>query len=168
MRNLRIMIGVFVLAMGSNIAQAQSARSSKADARLVFSSSSPADVSPASGEILREIDDPRNGDRWLLLRDEDHPAGPGRLVLVSALPSMENSANQTGRRPDAPSPVIRPGDHIVVEEHSALVDARLEAVATEPAWSGSVFSARLTLGGRIVRARAAGPGRATLREVAGQ
>lgn len=167
MRIVRIMIAVLVAGMAAGIVQAQSARSPESRMHLLFSSS-PSVNSPQapSGEILGEIDDPHNGDRWLLLRDESHPAGPGRLVLASAAGSGD-TPKQTGRGTDAPPPVIHAGDHIVLEEHSAIVDARLESIAIEPAWPGSVFSARLTLGGRIVRARAAGPGRAILVEVAG-
>ena len=34
------------------------------------------------GNVIREIDDPHSGDRWLLLRDPNRPGGPGRLVLA--------------------------------------------------------------------------------------
>jgi hypothetical protein len=59
-------------------------------------------------------------------------------------------------------PVIRAGDRLIVEEHTALVDAVLEARALTPAAPGSAFDARLTVGGRVVRAVALGPGRAAL------
>jgi hypothetical protein len=41
---------------------------------------------PASGEVVREIDDPHNGDRWLLLNDPSRPGGPGRMVLAAVGP----------------------------------------------------------------------------------
>ena len=44
-----------------------------------------------------------------------------------------------------------------------MADSRLEAVALSPATVGSPFNVRLTMGGRIVRAVALGPGRAVLR-----
>lgn len=169
MRNLRTAIWVLLLAMAGGLVHAQSARSATSGTRLVFSSSPQIDPSTVpSGEILREIDDPHNGDRWLLLRDESHPAGPGHLVLVSPVRSAAETPKQTGREANAPPPLIRAGDHILIEEHAAIVDARLEAVATEPAWLGSVFNARLAIGGKIVRAVAAGHGRAILKEVTGQ
>ena len=39
----------------------------------------PASARP-DGEILREIDDPSSGQRWLLMRDDSHPGGPGLLL----------------------------------------------------------------------------------------
>ena len=50
----------------------------------------------------------------------------------------------------------------MVEEHTPVVDARLEAVALNPAMAGSVFNVRLSVGGRTMRAVALGPGRAVL------
>jgi hypothetical protein len=36
------------------------------------------------GEVVREIDDPHTGQRWLLVRDGQQPGGPGRLLLAGA------------------------------------------------------------------------------------
>jgi hypothetical protein len=117
----------------------------------------------ANGEIVREIDDPNIlGDRWLLVRNDVYPGGPGRLVLVAA--------HRKALRPRAASeteearllPVIRAGDRLVVEEHTRVVDALLEARALSPAALGSALDARLMIGGRVVRAVALGPGRAAL------
>src|ERR1035437_3168930 len=36
----------------------------------------------AQPEVVREIDDPQNGARWLLVRNKEHPGGPGRLILA--------------------------------------------------------------------------------------
>ena len=58
-------------------------------------------------------------------------------------------------------PLIRSGDRLVIEENSAVVEARLEAVALGPAAVGAEFKARLAIGGRVVRAVALGPGRAS-------
>jgi hypothetical protein len=38
-----------------------------------------------AGDIVREFDDPHNGDRWLLVYDSTHPAGPGILLRIPAL-----------------------------------------------------------------------------------
>jgi hypothetical protein len=57
-------------------------------------------------------------------------------------------------------PVIHAGDALIIEENSALVEARLEAVALGPAESGWAFNARLKIGGNVVRVVALGPGRA--------
>ena len=51
---------------------------------------------------------------------------------------------------------------VIVEEHTAVVEARLEAMALGPAAVGGAFRARLRMGGKVVRAVALGPGRAVL------
>jgi flagella basal body P-ring formation protein FlgA len=58
-----------------------------------------------------------------------------------------------------PMPVIHSGDRVIVEENSARVEARLGAVALNPAVSGSPLNVRLTIGGNVVRTVALGPGR---------
>jgi hypothetical protein len=56
--------------------------------------------------------------------------------------------------------VIHTADRLIVQEDTALVVARLEAVALGPALSGSSLKVRLLIGGSVVRAVALGPGRA--------
>jgi hypothetical protein len=113
--------------------------------------------------IEREIDDPSSGARWLLVRGTDRPGGPGRLVLIPARYSVARSA-ELGELPagDSYVLVIHAGDTLVVAEHTAIADARLEAVALGPARSGAPLCVRLKLGGRILHAIASGPGRAIL------
>jgi hypothetical protein len=118
-----------------------------------------------AGNITREIHDPASGSRWLLVRPADHPGGPGRLLLVG---DLGMSVLDPGLPiPPARSlvPVIHAGDALLVEEHTGLLDARLEAVALGPARKGAPLRARLKLGGRIVRVIASGPGRASLASV---
>ncbi|MGA2887323.1 MAG: hypothetical protein ABSE51_04675 [Terracidiphilus sp.] len=120
---------------------------------------------PVEGEIVREIDDPHTRDRWLLMRDSQHPGGPGRMVLVAARRDEPGraSANAAAEKDEARfNPIIRAGDRLIVEEHTEVADAVLEARALNPAAQGSAFDARLTIGGRVVRAVALAPGRATL------
>jgi hypothetical protein len=138
-------------------------------ARILSSSSGPvAAENRAYGEIVREIDDPHTGARWLLVRDEQHPGGPGRLVLAGSYRNERNGTFQQVAEEEAKlAPVIRPGDRLVVEEHTALVDALLEARALGPAAPGVEFNARLTMGGRVVRVVALGPGHAVLRPETG-
>jgi hypothetical protein len=117
----------------------------------------------AQGEIVREIDDPNNGDRWLLMRDEQHPGGPGRLVLAAGdrnRPAGRLSQDAGQGREVRVLPVIRTGDRLMVEEHTPVVDAVLEAQALNPAAEGESFDVRLTIGGKVIRAVALGPGRA--------
>lgn len=123
----------------------------------VMVSSGAADGSNAT-EVIREIDDPHSGERWLLLRNPAHPGGPGRLVL--ARQNRQDGSRASGSAPGQYLPVVRAGDRIVIEEHTAVADARLEAVALNPAAAGAPLNVRLTLGGKVVRATAVGPGQA--------
>ena len=100
-------------------------------------------VMPPAEEVLREIDDPALGDRWLLVRNPQNPAGPGRLLRFHdegagglANRNEELSAvvaeAQALALPLVSLPVVRPalpviknGDRIVVEEHTAVADMRL-------------------------------------------
>jgi hypothetical protein len=123
-----------------------------------------------SSRLLREIEDPNSGMRWLLMRDKSNPGGPGRLELVPP----ERDPGTLERRVQAPSfPrtravwIIRAGDRLVVEEHSATTDAYLDGIALGPAGTGSALNVRLSIGGRVVRAVAMGPGRAAIEAAAG-
>jgi len=112
------------------------------------------------GEVVRRIDDPGAHGTWLLVRDPEHPAGPGRFLWVA----------RAGRPSDASAvlpvqavkPVILAGDRLVVEEQTPVVDARLAATALNPAVAGEPLRVRLEIGGRIMRAIAIAPGRAQL------
>jgi hypothetical protein len=124
-----------------------------------------------AGELVREIDDPNNGDRWLLTRDESHPGGPGLLMLVSTArinpainPAVLRNPTQKSPQVETPAPIIRAGDLVILEENTPVVQARLEAVAMGPALAGAPFSVRLSIGGRVVRAVAIMPGRAVFEE----
>ena len=152
-----------VLAMTAPTVFGQAPASSSAGPRFLISSSAPVSASTLPGdEIIREIDDPRNGDRWLLMRDPDHPGGPGLLLLVSAVQVKNKQA--AGPELTAQAPIIRAGDPVLVEENTAVAEARLEAVALGPAWQGSPFNVRLTMGGKVLRVLAAGPARAVLQK----
>jgi hypothetical protein len=125
------------------------------------------DSAANAGELVREIDDPNNGDRWLLTRDESHPGGPGLLMLVSTAqtnPAQPGHLTPAGPQGETQAPIIRTGDRVVVEENTPVVEARLEAVAMGPALAGAPFNARLSIGGQVVRAVAITPGRAVFQE----
>jgi hypothetical protein len=122
-------------------------------------------TSDGTAVLLREIDDPNSGTRWLLVRDKTNPGGPGRLELV--MPGRDPGALGTLAQTPLvaqirPIPIIRPGDKLIVEEHSATTDAYLEGVALGPAGPGSALNVRLSIGHRVVRAVALAPGRAAL------
>jgi hypothetical protein len=115
------------------------------------------------GQVLRQIEDPSTGDLWLLLRDRSRPAGPGRLVLARQRMNTQRAISGGPAQPlsRGERPVIHTGDALMVEEHTAVVDARLEAVALEPAAKGAHFKARLKIGGKVVRVVAVSQGRAS-------
>jgi hypothetical protein len=136
--------------------------------RVMLLSANASGMTQASGEIVREIDDPHTGNRWLLMRDPSHPGGPGRLVAVE---STRNQAQQD-KAGSAPSRqelrrVIHAGERLIVEESTAVVEARLEAVALGPAVIGSPLDVRLRIGCKVMRAVALAPGRASLQPETG-
>jgi hypothetical protein len=122
------------------------------------------------GYVVREIDDSATGDRWLLVRDAINPAGPGRMVRIeTGVADSAGGVEGEPARKDTQSPaaapvrpVIHAGDAVIVEEHTSVVDARLEAVALGSAAVGAPFRARLKIGGKVVRAVALDAGRAEM------
>lgn len=153
----RSALGICLLALAAGWMQAQAGGQAQvmvSSGRLQAEGTS--SLGAAGGELYREIDDPNLGDRWLLERNAQVPGGPGRLVRAGTAWSAPGQITA----PAAALPVIRPGDRIVVEEHTAVVDAVLEARALRPAAVGGIFEARLAIGGRVVRVVALGAGRA--------
>jgi len=136
------------------------------DEQILITSSEPdAARNSAPEEIVREIDDPHTGDRWLLMRSHGSSGGPGRMVLAGSHRDVAGGATGgTATQADDVRliPVIRSGDRLIVEEHTAVVDAVLEARALQPSATGGELDVRLTIGGNVVRAVALGPGRAAL------
>jgi hypothetical protein len=121
-----------------------------------------------AGELCRlrgEIDDPNTGTRWLLVRDSIHSGGPGRLEPVSPTRdpgALGKKANAVGIASTTSPSIVRAGDKVVVEEHSATTDAYLEGVALAPGGPGTILHVRLLIGGRVVRAVAVASGRVAL------
>jgi hypothetical protein len=160
---------VLVLAAAS-LACAQSPNAASSGAQALLSSGELngaliATEGAADGQAVREILDPHSGDRWILLRNDQCPGGPGRLVRVAAdRQALGPAPLRAAIDGEAirPLPVIRAGDRLTVEEHTAHVDAALEARALGTAAAGAFFEARLAIGGRVVRVVALGPGRAAL------
>jgi hypothetical protein len=113
-------------------------------------------------EIFREVDDPSLGTIWVLLRDPAAPGGPGRWVSATESNEIPRGGTKERVRTAARIPMIRAGEPLLVEEHSAVVDARLEATALCSAAKGDELQARLKIGGKVVRAVVAAPGRAVL------
>ncbi|MGA2833886.1 MAG: hypothetical protein ABSE55_12520 [Terracidiphilus sp.] len=161
----RVVMGAGMLAIATaSMAFAQSAAAPGAQV-LISSGGLASAQKQAQGEIVREIDDPHTGDRWLLMRSGQFPGGPGRLVLATAHRNTVGGASGgvAGQPEEAQSiPVIHIGDRLIVEEHTTIVDAVLEARALNPATAGAALEVRLTIGGSVVRVVALGPGRAAL------
>ncbi len=156
-----VVLPLAMLLVGGLPAHAESHEISTRIVRIAASLDSPA----GSARLLREIDDPNSGARWLLVSDKSNPGGPGRMEL--ALPGRDQGAfarlaQGPGVAPSRPVAIIRPGDKLVVEEHSATADAYLEGIALGPAWPGSALNVRLLIGHRVVRAVALASGRAAL------
>jgi hypothetical protein len=125
-------------------------------------------VSLSAMTVLSEREDPSTGDRWLLVPNPIHPEGPTRWVRVQSLAS-DKQGHPTGAgrgngltRNAAHPMVIHSGDKVIVEEHSAVVDARLEAVALGAAARGGELRVRLEVGGQVVPVVALEPGRVLL------
>jgi len=119
---------------------------------------------PSRARLLREIDDPNTGQRWLLYRDPAHPAGPAHLVPDPTTDAALNALRAPELEPSrqTASPVIRAGDRVVVEEDTPAVAARLEATALAAAAAGSPLRVRLAIGGKILRAVALASGRVAM------
>jgi hypothetical protein len=69
----------------------------------------------------------------------------------------------SGKR--APSVVIHAGDRLVVEEHTAVAQGYLDAVALNAAEVGGTLDIRLKIGSKVRRAVAIAPGRAALAQL---
>jgi hypothetical protein len=119
-------------------------------------------MSNSGQDVLREIEDPSTGDLWLLLRDRSRSGGPGRLVLAGQRAGVPDTAGNGMAQLVSVSerPIIHTGDAVIVEEHTARVDARLEAIALGPAMKGAIFEVRLKIGGKVVKVVATSPGHA--------
>ena len=125
-----------------------------------------------SGQVIRVIDDASTGDRWLLVKDAADSGGPGRMVRVGNADAGSKKAAEPARRSahyaanaaagSAIHPMIHAGDALIVEEHTTVVDARLEATALGSAVVGANFEARLKIGGKVVSVVALAPGTAEL------
>ncbi len=125
--------------------------------------------SDANQAVVRVVRDPHTGVNWLLERTPDRPGGPGRMIPAT-LEQLKLIRSADAGNPNKSAgvivqpPVIRAGDRIIVEERTAVVEARLAAIALGPAKNGALFNVRLAIGGKVLRATALGPGRAAIAE----
>jgi hypothetical protein len=153
----------FAALTASASAQNQREYLARPAAAIVSSGQAAFDTNPQPAVLIREIDDPHLGSRWLLYRDPAHPGGPGRLVRIGSMaPDRARSSASVADAAAAPRSIIRAGDRVVLEEDTPVVDARLEAVALGPALAGAPLQVRLAIGGRVLAAIAIAPGRVAL------
>jgi hypothetical protein len=121
-------------------------------------------VAPRENNVYASVQDDATGMRWVLLRGEEDSGGPGRWVRTDN--GAESLAGKAPRRErHVARPVIHAGDRLIVEEHTAVAELRLQAVALEPAAAGARLRIRLTAGGRSVAAIALAAGRVQLVEI---
>jgi hypothetical protein len=108
-----------------------------------------------------DITDSSLGMRWHLVVDPSHPERPGRWYRIAM---RRDDATRRADRPANGNFVIRPGDKVIVTQRTAEVEARLTAIAIEPARCGERFTARLAAmrdsSTAVVLAQASGPGEA--------
>jgi len=113
--------------------------------------------------LVKVIDDPSTGARWLLYEDTGHPSWPARLV---AAPPEQATKSQNALRREASADgarvAIHAGDRLTVEEHTPVADSKLSAVALGQARKGEELEVRLEIGGRVVKAVAEGTGQAQM------
>jgi hypothetical protein len=134
---------------------------------LLASADAEASIPPGT-RIVREIDDPFTGNRWVLVRNLSRPASPEELILLStpepAKKEQLAAAHALAGALRSAPPVILAGDPVIVEEMFSHVNARYEGIALQPAAEGAAFQVRLKIGGTPVHCRALGPGRAAMLE----
>ena len=113
----------------------------------------------ARGEIRREIADPCLGFHWRLIADPAGQGRPGRLVLLGqngttaggSVSEAHTVLAPVASAPDSASVIIRAGEHVVVDQDTGVVRARLNAIALESAASGQRLRVRLIVGPGLSR-----------------
>lgn len=103
---------------------------------------------PETRIFVRDLVDPASGEHWHLYRGTG--AGPGRLVRIDSTSALEQQVPTAAR----PLLVVHAGDPVIVEEHTPVMDLRLEAIALRSAAVGSELTVRLKYSGQIVHVKA--------------
>lgn len=158
MARIRIGLGL-ALAAGAMAHNSVAQKDQPAAAPQVVVSTVPADL--AARSIVREIDDPGSNVRWLLVEDPAHPCGPGRMIALARGEGMHGVSTLRANSVRPPA-VIHAGDRVQVVEHTPVVDTSIAAVALASAAPGEPLRVRVRVGGRVLLARALGPGLAAL------
>lgn len=117
----------------------------------------------ADESVVTERTDLATGAHWVLMRDASNPAGPARWMRDAADGQM-GAGSRVDPGAGKQSTVIHAGDRIVLEERTRVLEARFEATALTGAKSNEPLRVRLTIGGRVLLARAVAPGLAEIEE----
>lgn len=115
--------------------------------------------------VIRSFEDASTHQSWTVVRDKKQPAAPARLWGPTILRGAGCASAEESREAllqTASRLIIHAGDSLIVDEHTAIVDARLEATALNAAAGGERLKIRLKIGNRIVEAVAIEPGRAEM------
>ena len=107
---------------------------------------------------------------WILMRDRAHPDHPGRWLTGTNCEGPKTPlairAHHAGVEPQL---LIQAGEHLIVEDHSPVAEARFQAIALEKAHLGESFRVRLAVvGGATVRAILISNQRAVLTSLEGE
>ncbi len=133
-----------------------------ASSRLLYASTCDT-VRTVPGGASHYVEDPALGKTWELVRDCEHPAGPGKLVAVDrALVKRSNPAYATKTVPHEDALGIRIGEAITLVEESSTSRVAIQAIALEPGGLGKRIRVRLVSGHAVLSATVLGPGRAKL------
>ena len=155
--------GLVMIIAVSCFAQSQSQNADSDRSRDARSTDSSNQFIRNPRRVVSAFDDRSTNLRWLLVEDEDHVSGPGRLLPIQTSRQGSETAGGEAARSKWPGValvrfLIKAGQQVVVEEHTRALDARFEAVALESALAGSKVKVRLKLGGKTVDAVAEASG----------
>lgn len=126
------------------------------------------DLSITQGfRAVRVIEDPASHRRWLIEQNLERPDWPARVIQVPQGLSCWNDTRRSDQAEkrnglDRSKRVVQAGETLRIVEESPVFRADLEAVALKNGGRGDWISARLRIGGKVVRAIVAAPGRAVL------
>ena len=131
------------------------------------------DIAPGFGAV-RVVEDHSSHRQWLVERNLERPGWPGRVVPLRQQLLCGDEAslrrNSTGKRMagGASDMVIRAGEALIIVEDTKAAHAELTAIAVSNGRRGDEISARLRSSGKLVKAIAAGPGRAALADASSE
>lgn len=129
----------------------------------------PKTISSTTCRDVHVLEDPFTHLRWIRLLDSVHPTGPARLIPLPSTTGIEiqdagctmSGATFAATR-EQRLPVIRAGEHIIIEQQTSFARLRLEATALAPALPGAFVRVQLKTDGQVLSVIADGPRHARL------